>query len=105
VAAATARDKKRLERQQQLAEDLRLKIRASEGGVDVKRAENWQWTIEENELWEKKKARKARRADFEFHGSSFCHDIATVFRVLTHSKSHRRCTCGSSTVQEGFGFD
>ncbi|KAJ6607026.1 SYF2 splicing factor-domain-containing protein [Mycena sp. CBHHK59/15] len=33
----------------------------------VERAKNWEWTIEENDYWEKKKARKARRADFEFH--------------------------------------
>ena len=31
---------------------------------------DWQWTIKENENWEKKLARKARRADYEFHGKS-----------------------------------
>ncbi|KAI9464083.1 mRNA splicing factor SYF2 [Lactarius psammicola] len=34
------------------------------------RQKNWEWTIEENEEWEKKLARKARRADFEFHDDS-----------------------------------
>ena len=34
----------------------------------MERAKNWGWTIEENDEWEKKLARKARRADFEFHG-------------------------------------
>jgi pre-mRNA-splicing factor SYF2 len=70
-AKITAREAARLERQKKLAETLRLKLDAEERGEDVERAKNWEWTIEENELWEKKKARKARRADFAFHGSSF----------------------------------
>jgi pre-mRNA-splicing factor SYF2 len=37
----------------------------------VERAKNWEWTIEENDEWEKKRAKKARRADFEFHGKRF----------------------------------
>lgn len=50
---------------------LRTKADAEERGEDVDREKNWEWTIEENEGWEKKLARKARRADFEFHGVSF----------------------------------
>ena len=65
----TARDAARLERQRRLAEVLRTKVDAAERGEDVERSKNWDWTIEENEEWEKKKARKARRADFEFHGA------------------------------------
>jgi len=34
----------------------------------VERQKNWEYTIEENDAWEKKLARKKRRADFEFHG-------------------------------------
>lgn len=52
---------------------LRAKADAEEKGEDVERDKNWEWTIEENDYWEKKKARKARRADFEFHGKfSLC---------------------------------
>jgi pre-mRNA-splicing factor SYF2 len=47
---------------------LRQKADAEEQGEDVERQKNWEWTIEENDNWEKKLARKARRADFEFHG-------------------------------------
>jgi hypothetical protein len=47
---------------------LRTKADAEERGEDVEREKNWEWTIEENENWERKLARKARRADFEFHG-------------------------------------
>lgn len=52
----------------------------------MERDKNWEWTIEENEEWEKKLARKARRADFEFHGAMLClgfHiDIFTDFLIL-----------------------
>ncbi|KIM62121.1 hypothetical protein SCLCIDRAFT_847114 [Scleroderma citrinum Foug A] len=66
-AKLTARDTARLERQKKLAEMLRTQAEAEERGEDVERAKNWEWTIEENENWEKKLARKARRADYEFH--------------------------------------
>jgi pre-mRNA-splicing factor SYF2 len=67
-AKVTARDAARLDRQRKVAEVLRQKADAEERGEDVQRQKNWEWTIEENDNWEKKLARKARRADFEFHG-------------------------------------
>jgi pre-mRNA-splicing factor SYF2 len=70
---SAARDLARLEKQRKLAEVLRSKADAEERGEDVEREKNWEWTIEENEEWEKKLARKARRADFEFHGVSDIH--------------------------------
>ncbi|TFK32065.1 SYF2 splicing factor-domain-containing protein [Crucibulum laeve] len=66
-AKVTARDAARLEKQRKLAEVLRAKADAEELGEDSERQKNWEWTIEENDYWEKKLARKARRADFEFH--------------------------------------
>lgn len=66
-AKITAREAARLERQRKLAETLRLKADAEERGEDVERAKNWDYTIEENDEWEKKLSRKQRRADFEFH--------------------------------------
>ncbi|KAJ7230674.1 SYF2-domain-containing protein [Mycena pura] len=68
-AQITARDAARLEKQRKLAEVLRSKADAEDRGEPdaVERAKNWEWTIEENDNWEKKKARKARRADYEFH--------------------------------------
>lgn len=68
-AKITARDAARLERQRKLAETLRLKADAEERGEDVERLKNWEWTIEENDEWEKKQARKQRRADFEFNST------------------------------------
>ncbi|KAF8693975.1 hypothetical protein AX14_002227 [Amanita brunnescens Koide BX004] len=66
-ARLTARETARLERQRKLAETLRQKVEAEERGENIERAKNWEWTIEENEEWEKKLARKKRRADYEFH--------------------------------------
>jgi len=66
-AKVTARDAARLERQRKLAEILRTNADAEERGEDVERQKNWEYTIEENDEWEKKLARKKRRADFEFH--------------------------------------
>jgi len=69
-AKASVRDEARLDRQRKLAEIMRQKADAEERGEDVERQKNWEWTIEENDGWEKKQARKARRADFEFHNDS-----------------------------------
>ncbi|EIM87466.1 mRNA splicing factor SYF2 [Stereum hirsutum FP-91666 SS1] len=66
-AKMSVRDAARLEKQRKLAEVLRTKADAEERGEDVERLKNWEWTIEENDEWEKKLARKQRRADFEFH--------------------------------------
>ena len=57
-----------MERQRKLAETLRQKADAEDRGEDVERQKNWEYTIEENDEWEKKLARKARRADFSFNG-------------------------------------
>ena len=65
------RDAARLDRQRKIAEIMRQKADADERGEDAERQKNWEWTIEENDEWEKKQARKARRADFEFHSVSF----------------------------------
>ncbi len=60
-----------MDRQRKLAEVLRQKADAEERGDDVERQKNWEYTIEENDEWEKKLARKGRRADFEFHSEYF----------------------------------
>ncbi|KAI0753340.1 SYF2-domain-containing protein [Daedaleopsis nitida] len=66
-AKVTAREAARLERQRKLAETLRQKADADDRGEDVERQKNWEYTVEENDEWEKKLARKARRADFSFN--------------------------------------
>lgn len=47
------------------------KAEARETGEDLERKKNWDYSIEDNERWEKKMARKGRRADFSFTGA-FC---------------------------------
>ncbi|CDO70072.1 hypothetical protein BN946_scf184601.g25 [Trametes cinnabarina] len=66
-AKMNAREQARLERQRKLAETLRQKADAEDRGEDIERQKNWEYTIEENDEWEKKLARKARRADFSFN--------------------------------------
>ncbi|KLO06744.1 SYF2-domain-containing protein [Schizopora paradoxa] len=63
----SAREQARREKQMKLAEVLRTKAEAEERGEDLDRKKNWEYTIEENDEWEKKKRRKERNADFEFH--------------------------------------
>ena len=78
------RDAARLDRQRKLAEIMRQKADAEDRGEDVERQKNWEWTVEENDEWEKKQARKARRADFEFHSASDC-SSRQFLRLLTLS--------------------
>lgn len=73
----SVRDAARREKQLRLAETLRTRAEAEERGEDVERGKNWHWTVEENDEWEKKQRRKARNADFEFHG--VCCALLLVF--------------------------
>lgn len=89
----SARDATRLERQRKLAETLREKADAEERGEDVNRAKNWDYTIEENDAWEKKLARKKRRADFAFHGkliSNFVCHFAPIYQPDDAHAARRR---------------
>lgn len=67
-AKMTAREIARVEKQRKLAEILREKVDVQENGVDVERKRNWEYSIEEDQGWQKRLEKKARRADFEFHG-------------------------------------
>ena len=52
------------------------KSEARETGEDLERKRAWEYSIEDNERWDKKMARKGRRADFTFTGEliSLIHD-------------------------------
>ncbi|EJU05676.1 SYF2-domain-containing protein [Dacryopinax primogenitus] len=65
----SARELQRLEKKRKLAEVLREKADAEERGEDVERKKNWEWSIEENDEWEKKQERKKKRADFTFNNA------------------------------------
>ena len=65
-----ARDMVRLKWQKKLVEMPQTQAEAEEKGEDVEWVKDWEWTIKENENWEKTLARKAWRADYEFYGKS-----------------------------------
>ncbi len=59
----TARELARLEKQRKLAKTLRLKADAEASGEDLERRKAWEWSIEQNERWEKKQAASRERSD------------------------------------------
>ncbi|GAA5833282.1 hypothetical protein JCM11251_005193 [Rhodosporidiobolus azoricus] len=63
---ASARTLARLERKKAQAEAMGEKRRAEEEGEDLERKTNWEYSIEDNEKWDKKQAKKQRRAQFAF---------------------------------------
>ena len=56
------------EKKEKLADALQEKKRVVEDGEDVERAKNMEYSIEDNDKWEKKQKQKARNAKFEFDG-------------------------------------
>ncbi|BEJ10852.1 hypothetical protein CspHIS471_0102740 [Cutaneotrichosporon sp. HIS471] len=63
----TARELTRLEKQRKLAKTLRLKADAEANGEDLERRKAWEWSIEQNERWEKKQAASRQRGDHTFN--------------------------------------
>lgn len=55
------------------------KAEALETGEDLERRKAWEYTIEDNEKWDKKSARKDRRADHAFTGE--CWDVIVLAPV------------------------
>lgn len=66
----TAKELQRLEKQRKLAQTLRLKADAEANGEDLDRKKNWEWSIEQNERWEKKLEEQVVRGDSSFHSES-----------------------------------
>ncbi|KAK4053099.1 Pre-mRNA-splicing factor SYF2 [Microbotryomycetes sp. JL201] len=64
-----ARNLAKLERKRKLAEAMGEKREAEETGQDLERKRAWEYSIEDNEKWDKKQARKQRRGDFSFTGT------------------------------------
>ncbi|WWD16358.1 hypothetical protein CI109_100784 [Kwoniella shandongensis] len=65
----TAKEIQRLEKQKKLAQTLRLKAEAEENGEDLERKKNWEWSIEDNERWEKKLEEQKVKEDTHFHNA------------------------------------
>ncbi|KAL1411905.1 Pre-mRNA-splicing factor SYF2 [Vanrija albida] len=68
-AKVTAKEVQRLEKQRKLAQTLRLKADAEASGEDLERRKAWEWSIEQNERWEKKLSEQAERSDTNFHNA------------------------------------
>ncbi|KAK9893402.1 SYF2-domain-containing protein [Cystobasidium minutum MCA 4210] len=59
-------ESKRLERKRKQAEAMGEKLEAMETGEDLERKRNWEYSLADNEAWNKKLAKKERRADTGF---------------------------------------
>lgn len=59
-------ESKRLERKRQQAEAMGEKLEAMETGEDLERKKNWEYSLADNEAWNKKLAKKERRMDTGF---------------------------------------
>lgn len=68
AARDSARNLAKLERKRKQAEAMGEKAEARETGEDLERKRAWEYTVEDNEKWDKKQARKGRRGDFSFTG-------------------------------------
>lgn len=79
----SVREAIKVERQRKLAELLRQKADAEDRGEDVERAKNWEYSVEENDEWEKKQARKNRRADFQFHSACLLFTLRNCSHTIT----------------------
>ncbi|CAE6469967.1 unnamed protein product [Rhizoctonia solani] len=98
----------RLERQRKLAETLRESMDAEERGEDMERKKNWEYSIEENDEWEKRKARKERRADFQFHDDAhaarrkYKKDLDLIKPDLAAYQAQKEAAMGQGSAIQGF---
>lgn len=86
----TAKELVRLEKQRKLAQTLRLKAEADEAGIDMERKKNWEWSIEENERWQKKMDEQKERSDTLFH-SVFPRLLITQTKISADTLTRCRC--------------
>ncbi|KAG8961656.1 hypothetical protein FRC03_005113 [Tulasnella sp. 419] len=100
----SARELVRLEKQRKLAETLREKTEAEDRGEDVDRKKNWEYTVEENDEWEKRQARKKRRSNFEFNDyddaarRKYKKDIEFIKPDLEAYEKQKAAASGSSST-------
>ncbi|CAE6434845.1 unnamed protein product [Rhizoctonia solani] len=98
----------RLEKQRRLAETLRESMDADERGEDMERKKNWEYSIEENDEWEKRKARKERRADFQFHDDAhaarrkYKKDLDLIKPDLAAYQAQKEAAIGQGSAIQAF---
>jgi pre-mRNA-splicing factor SYF2 len=83
----TARELARLEKQRKLAKTLRLKADAEANGEDLERRKAWEWSIEQNERWEKKQAASRERSDHTLNRK-----LSVVHKLISdaNDEAHRK---------------
>ncbi|KAB5596395.1 Pre-mRNA-splicing factor [Ceratobasidium theobromae] len=104
----SAKQAARLEKQRRLAETLRETVDAEERGEDLERRKNWEYSIEENDEWEKRKARKERRADFQFHDDAhaarrkYKKDLDVIKPDLAAYQAQKEAALNQGSVVQAF---
>ncbi|CAE6399986.1 unnamed protein product [Rhizoctonia solani] len=107
-AKFNAKEAARLEKQRRLAETLRESMDAEERGEDMERRKNWEYSIEENDEWEKRKARKERRADFQFHDDAhaarrkYKKDLDLIKPDLAAYQAQKEAAIGQGSALQNF---
>ncbi|CAE6423907.1 unnamed protein product [Rhizoctonia solani] len=107
-AKFSAKEAARLEKQRRLAETLRESMDAEERGEDIERRKNWEYSIEENDEWEKRKARKERRADFQFHDDAhaarrkYKKDLDIIKPDLAAYQAQKEAAMGQGSALQNF---
>lgn len=76
--AVTAKELQRLEKQRKLAQTLRLKEEAEAEGVDMERRKAWEYSIEQDERWQKKLQESEEKGDSRYN-SEFAYGLGRFF--------------------------
>ena len=82
------------------------KQEARETGEDLERKRAWDYSIEDNENWDKKQEKKGRRADTGFAGKTMaklqrCRRLGAVLTIVECVWRCRLRRCRSAKVQAG----
>ena len=104
VRKLSAQESARLERKRKIAEALGEQIEAEDSGMDPERKRAWEYTVEDNERWDAKLAKKERRSKFEFTDfddvarRKYKRDIDDLKVDLKSYNAQRREALGSSAA-------
>lgn len=107
VRKLSAQESARLERKRKIAEALGEQIEAEDSGLDPERKRAWEYTVEDNERWDAKLAKKERRSKFEFTDfddvarRKYKRDIDDLKVDLKSYNAQRREALGSSAAAAG----
>lgn len=107
VRKMSAQESARLDRKRKIAEALGEQIEAEETGLDTERKRAWDYTVEDNERWDAKLAKKDRRSKFEFTDfddvarRKYKRDIDELKVDMKSYNAQKRAAMGSNHTGEG----